>query len=67
MKTQSLLNIKSILIQFLQKKEKYDNNKFKESDFVDNIKLLGLYFKHMFIEDYKLTPIDEKYFFQKIS
>ena len=22
-------------------KEKYDNNKFKESDFVDNIKLLG--------------------------
>ena len=45
----------------------FDSNKFKESDFVDNIKLLGLYFKHMLIEDYKLTPIDEKYFFQKIS
>ena len=46
-------------------KEKYDNNKFKESGFVDNTKLIGLYFKHMFMEDYKLTPIDAKYIFTK--
>lgn len=39
-------------------KEKYDNNAFVPSDFKDNLKLLDNYFKHMFIKDYRLTPIE---------
>lgn len=38
-------------------KEKYDNNSFIADDFKDNLKLLGNYFKIMFIKDYRLTPI----------
>ena len=44
-------------------KEKYKNDSFKEEDFNNNFKLLGLYFKEMFIKNYTLDPTTAKAIF----
>ena len=39
-------------------KDKYKDNLFKEEDFIDNLSLIGNYFKQMFLEDYRLSILD---------
>ena len=48
-------------------KGNYINNTFKEEDFKDNLKLIGNYFKYMFINDITLDPTIAKSIFKKLS
>ena len=41
-------------------KTKFKNDKFVETDFKDNLVLIGNYFKYLFLEDYRLTPVEAK-------
>ncbi len=41
-------------------KNKFKNESFVESDFKDNLLLLGNYFKYLFLKDYRLTPVEAK-------
>ena len=45
-------------------KEKYEKDEFIEEDFKNNIKILGHYFKLMFLKDYTLDPTIAKSIFK---
>lgn len=45
-------------------KEKYEKDEFIEEDFKNNIKILGQYFKLMFLKDYTLDPTITKSIFK---
>lgn len=44
--------------------EKIKNNTLSKSDFKDNLKLIGNYFKYLFINDIRLDPTTAKSFLQ---
>lgn len=53
----------SYIIPIIIKKQ-FEKNEFIEKDFKDNLKLLGYYFYHIFIEDSKITPTEAKIIFK---